>query len=129
MASADFRRALVGMQPQFRQMPPGRSRSMQATLKPSCAPRMAATYPPGPAPTTTRSNFSAMAVSLESQGDGTFQDRDDRGQQLGAQRAVDDPVVTRQRQRHALPDDDLIVLHHRLLAHAPHGQDGGLGGV
>src|SRR5450432_1920266 len=58
--SADLSSAFVGMQPQFRQMPPGRSRSMHATLKPSCAPRMAATYPPGPAPTTTRSYLSAM---------------------------------------------------------------------
>ena len=35
--------ALVGMQPQLRQMPPMCSRSTQATFSPSCAPRMAAT--------------------------------------------------------------------------------------
>src|SRR3954465_1419332 len=123
MASADFRRALVGMQPQFRQMPPARSRSLQATLKPSCEARMAATYPPGPAPTTTRSYLSAIS---EGQGDGPFQDRDDRGEQLRAQRAVDDPVGAGQRQGHALANDDLIVLHHRLAAGGAHRQDGRL---
>ena len=48
--------ALVGMQPQLRQTPPGRSSSTVATESPSCAQRMAATYPPGPVPTTTTSN-------------------------------------------------------------------------
>src|SRR5258708_22912085 len=49
--------ALVGMQPQFRQTPPGRSSSTVATDNPSWAARMAETYPPGPVPTTTTSNF------------------------------------------------------------------------
>ena len=43
IVSADLSSALVGMQPQLRQMPPARSRSMQAVLNPSCAPRIAAT--------------------------------------------------------------------------------------
>ena len=41
--SALRRRALVGMQPQFRQMPPGRSASTTATRWPSWAARIAAT--------------------------------------------------------------------------------------
>ena len=56
------RRALEGMQPQFRQVPPRvglpsapRALSMQAVFMPSCAPRMAAAYPAGPAPMTIRS--------------------------------------------------------------------------
>lgn len=44
-----------GMQPTLRQVPPRYSRSTQATLMPSWAARMAATYPPGPAPMTIRS--------------------------------------------------------------------------
>lgn len=41
--SDDLKRAFVGMQPQFKQMPPGRARSTIPTRIPSCAPRMAAT--------------------------------------------------------------------------------------
>src|SRR5215213_3261230 len=47
--------ALVGMQPQLRQMPPKLSFSMIAVLKPSCDALIAATYPPGPLPITTTS--------------------------------------------------------------------------
>src|SRR3954471_24910458 len=61
--------ALVGIQPQFRQMPPRCSRSTTAVFMPSCAARIAATYPPGPPPRTTRSNAcSAMGLSFR-QGD------------------------------------------------------------
>ena len=64
--SAARNKALVGMQPQFRQMPPRCSFSTTQADRPSCAARMAATYPPGPPPTTTTSNtdFSAMSFSL-----------------------------------------------------------------
>ena len=41
--SPDFSRALVGMQPQFRQMPPRFSRSTMATFRPNWLARMAAT--------------------------------------------------------------------------------------
>ncbi|MNN64172.1 hypothetical protein D3C81_1795990 [compost metagenome] len=41
--SPDFSRALVGMQPQFRQMPPRFSRSTMATFRPSWLARIAAT--------------------------------------------------------------------------------------
>src|SRR5437660_2165161 len=54
--------ALVGMQPQLRQTPPGRSSSTAATERPSWAQRIAATYPPGPVPTTTTSNFWLVAM-------------------------------------------------------------------
>src|SRR5579862_6291051 len=54
--SEDAIRVLVGMQPQFRQVPPNSSLSTKATEAPSCAARIAAGYPPGPAPMTTRSN-------------------------------------------------------------------------
>ncbi len=47
--------ALVGMHPQLRQMPPRCSRSITTVERPSCAARIAATYPPGPAPITATS--------------------------------------------------------------------------
>ncbi len=49
--------ALDGMQPTLRQTPPQYCFSTTATLLPSWAARMAATYPPGPAPRTTRSKW------------------------------------------------------------------------
>ncbi len=50
-------KALDGIHPQFRQTPPSDSLSTSAVFFPSCASRMAATYPPGPAPITTASKF------------------------------------------------------------------------
>lgn len=46
---------LDGMQPTLRQTPPQYFGSTTAVERPSCAARMAATYPPGPAPRTTTS--------------------------------------------------------------------------
>ena len=46
-------RALVGMQPRLRQVPPIARDSTSATRAPSCAARRAATYPAGPPPRTT----------------------------------------------------------------------------
>ena len=48
-------RALVGMQPQFRHVPPRFSCSTQRTFFLSCPARMAAAYPAGPPPMTSRS--------------------------------------------------------------------------
>src|SRR5580765_1373450 len=44
--------AFDGMQPTFRQIPPGWSRSTTSDFTPSWPSRMPATYPPGPAPMT-----------------------------------------------------------------------------
>ena len=51
-SSAFLSSALDGMQPTFRQTPPQYLSSTTATDWPSCAARIAATYPPGPAPST-----------------------------------------------------------------------------
>jgi hypothetical protein len=57
---AACRSALDGMQPTFRHTPPSVGpRSTSATLSPRSAARNAAVYPPGPAPSTTRSNSRA----------------------------------------------------------------------
>src|ERR687892_1674487 len=61
MTAADWRSALVGMQPRRRQVPPSRSsRSTSATRFSSWAARSAQEYPPVPAPTTITSNASAI---------------------------------------------------------------------
>src|SRR4051812_35743672 len=52
-------RALVGMQPRCRQVPPTLSRSTSTTLMPSSAARSAAAYPPEPPPRITRSAGAA----------------------------------------------------------------------
>ena len=48
--SAERSSALVGMQPQLRQMPPRCLFSTIAVFSPSCDARIAVTYPPGPEP-------------------------------------------------------------------------------
>ena len=48
--------AFAGMQASFRQRPPSTgARSTTAVFNPTCAERIAATYPPGPDPITTMS--------------------------------------------------------------------------
>ena len=54
-SSALRSRALLGMQPTLRHTPPQYLPSTMATFFPSWAARIAATYPPGPAPRTTTS--------------------------------------------------------------------------
>ena len=62
-ACACSSRALVGMHPQLRHVPPSaEARSTTPTVRPSWAARIAATYPPVPAPMTTRSNFLATML-------------------------------------------------------------------
>ncbi len=57
--SAACSRALAGMQPRCRQVPPTFSFSTIATLSPADAAYSAAAYPPGPPPSTTRSKSLA----------------------------------------------------------------------
>jgi hypothetical protein len=54
--------AFDGMHPTLRQTPPQYFSSMTAAFSPSCEARIAATYPPGPAPSTTTSK-SAMGAA------------------------------------------------------------------
>ena len=50
--SAVCNRTFVGMHPTFRHVPPIGPFSINVTFAPSCAARIAATYPPGPPPMT-----------------------------------------------------------------------------
>src|SRR3954469_9669988 len=61
--------AFEGMHPTLRHTPPQYLSSTTATLLPSCAARMAATYPPGPAPRTTTSKCWLMPQSLGGEAD------------------------------------------------------------
>ncbi len=58
------RSALLGTHPVHRQSPPTRPRSATATLRSSVAANSAATMPPEPIPTMTRSYRSATAILL-----------------------------------------------------------------
>src|SRR4029077_5712379 len=57
-------RALDGMQPRYRQTPPGfTSGSIIVTFMPKSAARNAAAYPPGPPPITATRRFEVLAMS------------------------------------------------------------------
>src|SRR5205823_3135093 len=62
--------ALVGMHPHRRHVPPSAfCFSTTATFRPSCAARMAATYPPVPAPITTTSYSFGISTLERREGD------------------------------------------------------------
>src|SRR5689334_1146440 len=64
-AWACSRSAFVGIQPQFKHVPPTTgARSTTAVRKPTCAARIAATYPPVPEPITTTSYSFAIYLSF-----------------------------------------------------------------
>lgn len=59
-----FNNAFEGIQPTFKQVPPNDPLfSTHATFKPNCPAFIAATYPPGPPPIITKSNYS-LALKL-----------------------------------------------------------------
>src|SRR5918998_4263184 len=66
-ALADASSALLGTQPVHRQSPPTRARSTTATRSPRVAANSAATMPPDPIPTITRS-YRAMTPPPEVEG-------------------------------------------------------------
>src|SRR5260221_6698931 len=123
-SSEDSSRALEGMQPAFRQVPPKallpsrlRQASTQATLRPFCAARIAAGYPAGPPPITTTSYSTRAAAISDSKQDAAriLQAVLDRHQELHGFLAVDDAMIVAEREVHHRPCDDLAVHHHRPL--------------
>src|SRR5690554_3612340 len=127
------------MQPTRTQVPPrADSRSTSATSKPSCAARMAATYPPGPAPMMTMSCCAGALPTLpfaslmrwsshfqEHAGgvlDG-FLDALQEGHRLAA---VHHAVVVGHGQVHHGPDDHLAIHGHGALLDAVHAQHAAL---
>src|SRR5690242_13025541 len=88
-SSEDSSKALEGMHPAFRQVPPKAllpSRffqpSMQAVFRPFWAARIAPGYPPGPPPMTMTSYLSVMASDPDQQATRILQDVLDRHQKL-----------------------------------------------
>src|SRR5262245_17445261 len=116
------------MHPQFRQIPPGRSASTTATRCPSCAARIAATYPPGPEPTTTASNRS-LAIASDQEAEGRLEGRLEIGQEARAHGAVHHPMVGRQGHPHTLAYRHVAVDHDRLIDDRPDREDRPLGRV
>src|SRR6267142_4772428 len=109
------------MQPMLVQVPPSAGlpsgvfqSSMQAVARPSCAARIAATYPPGPPPMTTTSNVCAMdsALQVEKETRRIFERFLDRDQRQHRFAAVDDAVIVGEREVVDRPNDDLAVLNH-----------------
>ena len=98
--------ALDGMQPTLRQTPPQYCFSITPTLRPSWEARMAATYPPGPAPRTTTSK-SLTGASL-------FPGQSPRN-------GCADVPGRVQRWSHALPDRRLLRLPRHPAARAAAG--------
>src|SRR6059036_1345130 len=121
-------RAWVGMQPQLRHTPPGRSSYTAATERPSCAHRMAATYPPGPVPTTTTSK-AWFATGLDEEAQRLFEETLHVLEEACPHGAVHHPVVARDGHLHASPHPDLAALGHGLLEHGAHRENGAFGRV
>ena len=67
-SSAECSRHFVGMQPTFRHVPPRYCFSITVTCAPSCAARIAATYPPGPPPMTITLVSPFFAGAAEADG-------------------------------------------------------------
>src|SRR5450631_1511047 len=113
--SEDCSSALDGMQPTLVQVPPGAGAppavlhaSMQTTRRPSCAARIAAMYPPGPAPITATSNsWFICNLSLS-----------DFEQQ--ARRILERFLHGHQRQHRLAPIDDAMVVRQRQVVHGAH---------
>src|SRR5262249_33650747 len=107
-SSLDSKRALLGMQPMRRHVPPRScSFSTQATFRPNCAPRMAATYPPGPAPMMTRSCCFCSMSNFEQNPRRILEQPLDVPEKGDRFAAVDDAVVVSERHVHHRTNDNL----------------------
>src|ERR1700730_4367443 len=114
------------MQPQLRQIPPRCSRSTSATFILSCAARIAATYPPGPPPTTMRSKSCSAMIRppLEQHRQRIFDQALEGLEEGRTNRAVDHAMVDRQRAGHDRRDGQRAVLDDRTLFAGADRQDG-----
>src|SRR5512139_1608395 len=112
------------MHPQLTHTPPGRSRSTTATRIPSWAARIAATYPPGPAPITTRSK---CFMESPSPSDGHRLDSADHlVQEPRGLPPVDDAMIEGEAQVDHVARHDLPVPDHGTVHDLVHRQDGRL---
>src|SRR5690554_345059 len=95
-SSAAWIRALDGMQPMFRQVPPTSAASTSTVGTPNCPARIAATYPPGPAPTIS-SFVVSMPTLFNEQHGGAFEQTTHLLDELRRVHAVHHPVIKRRR--------------------------------
>src|SRR5215472_7268408 len=106
-SSLDSKRALLGMQPMRRHVPPRScSFSTQPTFRPNCAARMAATYPPGPAPMMTRSCCFCSTSNFEQNPRRILEQPLDVPEKGDRFAAVDDAVVVSERHVHHRTNDN-----------------------
>src|SRR5690606_16606097 len=104
--------ALEGMQPTLRQTPPRNSRSITQVLNPSWDARMAATYPPGPAPITQTSKFCFIYTSnhFEHKLCRAFNPFNECFQKVRGHRAVDQAVIASRREVHGRLRNKLFAI-------------------
>src|SRR5262245_39224564 len=126
-SSLDSKRALLGMQPMRRQVPPRScSFSTQASFRPSCAARIAATYPPGPAPMMTRSCCFCSMSNFEQNPRRILEQPLDVPEKSDRFAAVDDAVVVSQRHVHHRPNDNLSFSDNGSFLNRVHPKDAAL---
>src|SRR5215469_14694356 len=113
------------MQPHSTQVPPRPSRSMTPTERPSCAQRMAQTYPAGPPP-RIRTSYDAMSVHEQ---EWILNQTSKRNQELGAGRAVDHPMIAAHRDAHPAPRGHRAVHHDGLGLGRADRENAGFGWV
>src|SRR5262245_65515436 len=117
---------------------------MHAVFMPSCAQRIAAVYPAGPAPITTTSYLFAIdaplnvSVSILFECSGSeiepnarrlFEQFLDRDQESHRLLSIDQPVIVRQREIHHGPDHDGAILDDRSVFDLVHPENAGLRGI
>jgi len=76
-----------------------------------------------------KTGYKRLGGEIKPGGRGFLQDLLKRGEVARAGGAVDDAVVAREEERHALPDHDLVALHDWLPDGGANGKDGGIGRV
>src|SRR5579862_3854372 len=125
------------MQPQSTQVPPKPSRSTTATASPSCAARMAPTYPAGPPPTKITS-YEAMRIGVRvvkgrrpSRRLGVSEYHQQRVldqlpqglQEARASCSIDHPMIATHRDPHSAANRRRAVDDHRSRLHRANGED------
>src|SRR5215470_16649324 len=123
-SSLDSKRALLGMQPMRRHVPPRScSFSTQATFRPNCAARIAATYPPGPAPMMTRSCCFCSMSNFEQNPRRILEQPLNVAEKGDRFAAVDDAVVVSERHVHHWTNDNFPVPDNRPVLNCMHPKD------
>src|SRR5262245_43416896 len=104
------------MQPMRKHVPPSAgSSSTHATFKPSCAARIAATYPPGPEPMTTTSCLADAISHLDQHACRLFDAFLDPLQKRHGLASVDDPMIVGQSDVHHRADHHLALARNRAI--------------